>query len=137
MEFECNVLLCRNFAKGGGGKLRLFKKEGVQLQLNFKGGLPPPLIHPCCSRVLFCKWLQDDLVDLLYNKVLYISMLLPYNCRGEVVEDVWRFLLTGGVALDNPHPNPFPQWLSEKSWGEVVRASELPKLKGWYKGEET
>lgn len=52
-------------------------------------------------------------------------------CRKEVDEDVWRFLLTGGVALENPHPNPHPQWLSEKSWGEVVRASELPNLKGW------
>lgn len=45
-------------------------------------------------------------------------------------EEVWRFLLTGGVALENPHPNPHPQWLSDKSWGEVVRASELPNLRG-------
>ena len=51
--------------------------------------------------------------------------------RKEVDEEVWRFLLTGGVALENPHPNPHPQWLSDKSWGEVVRASELPNLKGW------
>lgn len=48
---------------------------------------------------------------------------------------MWRFLLTGGVALDNPHPNPFPQWLGDKSWGEVVRASELTYLKGWFKGQ--
>ena len=54
--------------------------------------------------------------------------------RGEVDEQAWRFLLTGGVALENPHPNPFPHWLSEKSWGEVVRASELPNMKGWFKG---
>ncbi len=47
---------------------------------------------------------------------------------------MWRFLLTGGVALENPHPNPFPHWLSEKSWGEVVRASDLPSMKGWFKG---
>ena len=51
--------------------------------------------------------------------------------RKEVDEEVWRFLLTGGVALENPHPNPNPQWLSDKSWGEVVRASDLPNLKGW------
>ena len=56
--------------------------------------------------------------------------------RGEVDEQVWRFLLTGGVALENPHPNPFPQWLSEKSWGEIVRASELKNLKGWMKGKK-
>ena len=55
--------------------------------------------------------------------------------RGEVDEQVWRFLLTGGVALENPHPNPFPQWLSDKSWGEIVRASDLENLKGLMKGE--
>ena len=49
-------------------------------------------------------------------------------------EQVWRFFLTGGVALENPHPNPFPHWLGEKSWGEIVRASELPNIKGWFKG---
>lgn len=36
--------------------------------------------------------------------------------------------------MENPHPNPFPHWLSEKSWGEVVRASDLPNMKGWFKG---
>ena len=55
--------------------------------------------------------------------------------RGDVDEQVWRFLLTGGVALENPHPNPHPHWLGEKSWGEIVRASELPNLKGWFKGQ--
>lgn len=38
-----------------------------------------------------------------------------------------RFLLTGGVAVgDLPAPNPAPTWLSDKSWGEVCRASKLP-----------
>ena len=62
------------------------------------------------------------------------NVILPPD-RGEVDEQSWRFLLTGGVALENPHPNPFPQWLSDKSWGEVVRASDLKDLKGWRTGE--
>ena len=44
---------------------------------------------------------------------------------------MWRFLLTGGVALDNPYPNPAPEWLIDKSWGEIVRASNLANLKGY------
>lgn len=48
-------------------------------------------------------------------------------------DNVWRFLLTGGVGLENPHPNPAPKWLSDKSWSEIVRASEtLPNLKGFF-----
>nr|WAW84833.1 axonemal dynein heavy chain reconstructed 1 [Halisarca dujardinii] len=60
---------------------------------------------------------------LLFSFILTIGIL---KGRGEVDDSVWRFLLTGGVALDNPHPNPCPEWLSDKSWGEIVRASNLP-----------
>ena len=43
---------------------------------------------------------------------------------------VYRFLLTGGVGMGNPHPNPYPEWLTDKAWQELVYASELPNLKG-------
>jgi dynein heavy chain len=32
----------------------------------------------------------------------------------EVDPEEFRFLLTGGVALDNPHKNPCPDWLPDK-----------------------
>ena len=68
---------------------------------------------------------------LLFSFILCVGLL---KSKGEVKEENWRFLLTGGVALDNPHPNPYPQWLSDKSWGEVVRASGLSSaLKGFMK----
>ena len=67
---------------------------------------------------------------LLFSFILCIGIL---KGKGEVDEDTWRFLLTGGVALENPHPNPFPQWLSDKSWGEIVRVSDLPHFKGLMK----
>lgn len=69
---------------------------------------------------------------LLFSFVLCIGIL---KGSGKIDEEAWRFLLTGGVALENPHRNPFPQWLSEKSWGEVVRASDLKNFKGWFKGK--
>lgn len=53
------------------------------------------------------------------------------SLRRKVNDDLWRFLLTGGVALDNPYPNPASQWMSEKSWSEVVRASRLPGFDGF------
>ena len=28
----------------------------------------------------------------------------------------------------NPHPNPYPEWLTDKAWNELVYASDLPSL---------
>ncbi|XP_073915702.1 dynein axonemal heavy chain 3 isoform X2 [Castor canadensis] len=64
---------------------------------------------------------------LLFSLLLTIGILKE---KKEINEEIWYFLLTGGIALDNPFPNPAPEWLSEKAWAEVVRASSLPKLKG-------
>ena len=54
--------------------------------------------------------------------------------RNLVQDEIWRFILTGGVALENPHPNPSPEWLTDKAWGEIVRASDLPGFKGLMTG---
>ncbi|XP_057653134.1 dynein axonemal heavy chain 3 [Diorhabda carinulata] len=65
---------------------------------------------------------------LLFSMVLAVGIL---RSHGKINEDVWNFFLTGGVALDNPYPNPSPDWLSDKSWSEIVRASNLEGLKGF------
>uniref|UniRef100_A0A8B9U568 Dynein axonemal heavy chain 3 n=1 Tax=Anas zonorhyncha TaxID=75864 RepID=A0A8B9U568_9AVES len=64
---------------------------------------------------------------LLFSLLLTVGIM---KGKDQIDDEVWRFLLTGGVALDNPHPNPAPDWLSDKSWAELVRASSLTNLKG-------
>ena len=71
--------------------------------------------------------------SLLERHKLLFSFLLCVQLakgRGEIDDNVWRFLLTGGVGLDNPYPNPAPEWLNDKSWSEIVRVSDLTAFRG-------
>ncbi|XP_051776026.1 dynein axonemal heavy chain 3-like isoform X1 [Erpetoichthys calabaricus] len=62
------------------------------------------------------------------HKLLFLFLLcvgLQSN-RGQVDETEWRFLLTGGVALENPYKNPAPDWLKNQSWTELMQLSTFP-----------
>ncbi|GBG29412.1 Dynein heavy chain 7, axonemal [Hondaea fermentalgiana] len=62
------------------------------------------------------------------DKLLFAFLLtvkLMFGAK-ELEESEWYFLLTGGVAMDNPHENPASEWLADKSWGEVCRLSNMP-----------
>lgn len=62
---------------------------------------------------------------LIFSFVLCIGIM---RYHGLVEEDLFTFFLTGGVALENPHANPAPLWLTDKSWAECCRASALNGL---------
>ncbi|RVE49566.1 hypothetical protein evm_005794 [Chilo suppressalis] len=65
---------------------------------------------------------------LIFSLVLTLGILRP---KGAIDDELVAFLLTGGVALENPFENPAPSWLSEKSWSEIVRSSNLNGLRGF------
>lgn len=61
---------------------------------------------------------------LLFSLLLCTAIM---NRNQELVANEWRFLLTGGVSLSqeaDPRKNPAPQWLSEKSWNELLRLND-------------
>uniref|UniRef100_A0A8B9L9M7 Dynein axonemal heavy chain 12 n=1 Tax=Astyanax mexicanus TaxID=7994 RepID=A0A8B9L9M7_ASTMX len=64
---------------------------------------------------------------LLFSFLLCSNLLLA---KKEIEYAEFMFLLTGGVGLQNNVPNPDPNWLQDKSWDEICRASDLPGLQG-------
>lgn len=53
---------------------------------------------------------------------------------GEIKDDQFKFLLTGGVSLGEELPeNPCKEWLSERLWGELNRMSKLTNFTGFMK----
>ncbi|GLI65190.1 hypothetical protein VaNZ11_008652 [Volvox africanus] len=68
------------------------------------------------------------------DKLLFAFVLVSKLQMDEhkMAPDELRFMLTGGVAMgDLPSPNPAPEWISDRMWGEIVRASSLAATSIW------
>jgi len=65
------------------------------------------------------------------DKLLFAMLLCQrlMESRGEINNDTWRFLLTGGIGGKPEHINPAPDWITEPAWAETVRFGELPAVK--------
>lgn len=84
-------------------------------------------LHSLCD--FFTKSVYENVCRSLFEKdklvFSFVMCLGIMKSKGLVEDSLLVFFLTGGVGLDNPHTNPDPSWLSDKSWSDIVRASKL------------
>ncbi|CAH1783738.1 unnamed protein product, partial [Owenia fusiformis] len=59
---------------------------------------------------------------LLFSFILCCKLLIARNDLGR---EEFMFFLTGGVGLENKIPNPDSTWLTDKSWDEVCRLTDI------------
>jgi len=65
---------------------------------------------------------------LIFSFLLTCKLL---EMRGELDYEEFRFFLTGGISMGGKLPPAPAEWLSEKSWGEILRLEDLKGFKGF------
>lgn len=88
----------------------------------------------------FTRSIYENVCRSLFEKdkhVFALSLCVGIlTARGSMDQNLLSFFLTGGVFLDNPYANPAPEWLSQKTWNEIVKAENVSALKNLH-GEVT
>lgn len=74
---------------------------------------------------IWCLWAFSIQLDVDLTWLLTVSN----RSKNELDKDEFMFFLTGGVGLENKLANPAPTWLTDKSWDELCRLSDLKKYK--------
>ena len=49
----------------------------------------------------------------------------------ELNMELYRFFLTGGIDLGDEKPEPPAKWMSDKSWGELIRLAKIKGMKSF------
>ena len=65
---------------------------------------------------------------LIFSFLLTCKLL---EMKGDLIYEEFRFFLTGGISLGGEMPQAPADWISEKSWGEIIRLDDLPNFKGF------
>jgi dynein heavy chain len=65
---------------------------------------------------------------LIFSLLLTIKLM---EMNGELITDEWRFFLTGGISLGGELPEAPSEWVAGKSWGELLRLSDIPTFEGF------
>ncbi|GFR40055.1 hypothetical protein Agub_g593 [Astrephomene gubernaculifera] len=47
---------------------------------------------------------------------------------GKLAPEQLRFMVTGALSMDNPHPNPSPSWLSDQAWSHVCELEGVSEV---------
>lgn len=48
--------------------------------------------------------------------------------NNEIDSDEYKWLLSGSTSVPKQLDNPSPDWISERSWGDILQLSELVSL---------
>ena len=87
--------------------------------------------------------LNEEFLISLYRNIcrslfekdkMIFSFLLTCKLKsmaGDFEEEELRFFLTGGIQIGKEERESPASWLGDKSWGEIIRMSNLPKFKGF------
>ncbi|ESO89348.1 hypothetical protein LOTGIDRAFT_210379 [Lottia gigantea] len=76
--------------------------------------------------------LYSNVCRSLFEKhKLLFAFLLSVRIRmhkGLIDMDEWRYLIAGGTIKPKDIDNPFPEWLTDRSWNDFLTLASLPKF---------
>lgn len=121
--FPSGAVLVKDEDAWNGNEIHVEEKPGCRIIIHFAREFGKTGVSFVLGKYYSNCWLcQVDLLAYVFPVLSFFS--------GKIDEQEWRFLLTGGVALENKFPNPASDWLTDKSWAEMVRCSALPSFQG-------